>query len=264
MRPVWNRPELKQNARNAMNNFYWKAVIASLIVAILGGGFDSDWIVDSSININLNTDTFNSSINILGWEQVMGWSALMSLISVLMAIIVILSLLYLIFIASPLDIGHKRFYLESRFYPTEIGRIFSGFTGGSYGNVVKTMFTYNMYIFLYSLLLIIPGIIKSLEYSMVPYILAENPNIETYRALELSKQMTEGRKWQIFLFGLSFLGWRILAGLVIIGNIALEPYIQCSHAELYLWLRYDALQYGYSDSRELPGLFMDPPEYNMY
>ena len=68
-------------------------------------------------------------------------------------------------------------------------------------------------IFLWSILLIVPGIIKSYEYYMIPYIIADNPNIKRKRAFEISKQMMKGQKWKTFIFELSFILWNILSSL---------------------------------------------------
>ena len=118
------------------------------------------------------------------------------------------------------------------------------------------MFWREIKIFLWSLLFVIPGVIKSYEYSMVPYILAENPQMPTDRAFELSKLMTRGEKWKIFVLDLSFLGWKILGVLCCgIGGIFLAPYIEATYAELYQVMREKALGLGFSNYFELPGFY---------
>ena len=74
----------------------------------------------------------------------------------------------------------------------------------------------NLKILLWLFLFIVPGFIKAYEYSMIPYLLAENPNITTDEAFSLSKQMTTGQKMDLFVLDLSFLGWIIL-GLLCFG-----------------------------------------------
>ena len=266
-RPHWDRPMLKSYAKESLKNFYWKAVLASLIVMILTGGFGSN----SGVKVDQSTITNNvmqssgtqSTINgvPITWENFLfpgretDAFAFFGLIFLVVFLIVLaLASVYSIFVANPLTVGHNRFYLDSRFAPTDIGRIFSGFTGGNYGNVVKTMFLKDLYQFGWSLLFIIPGIIKGYEYAMVPYILAENPDISSERAFQLSKEMMNGRKWDLFVLDLSFFGWSLLASIVVIGHIFLNPYINATHAEVYLWLRYDALHNGYAQPAEL-GLF---------
>ena len=108
----------------------------------------------------------------------------------------------------------------------------------------------------YSKLFIIPGIIKSYEYCMVPYILAENPQISCERAFELSRQMTKGEKWKIFVLGLSFIGWVIVGMLCCcVGQFFVQPYIEATYAELYQVMREKAHGLGFSDYSELPVFF---------
>ena len=96
----------------------------------------------------------------------------------------------------------------------------------------------NVKVFLWSLLFIIPGIIKSYEYCMIPYILAENPEIEMDRAFEISRKMTKGEKWKIFVLGLSFIGWYLLGLLCCcVGTIFVDPYSEATYAELYQVMR---------------------------
>ena len=270
-RNKWDRPMLKQYAKDALKNFYWKAVLASLVVGILSGGLLSSASSGPELNINLEENYFQ--LPQFSWREFIfpaspDYTAetltLLFWILIVLVVLVIgflISSIYLAFVANPLEMGHNRFYLKSRFMPTDISQIFYGFTCGSYGNVAKTMFLRSLYTFLWSLLFIIPGIVKAYEYSMVPYILAENPNIPPERAFQLSKQMTDGRKWDLFVLEWSFFGWRLLASLVVIGHIFLTPYIQATLAEVYLWLRYDALHNSYATPEELNGLFMDPPDY---
>ncbi len=66
----------------------------------------------------------------------------------------------------------------------------------------------DLYTVLWTLCLIIPGIVKSYEYKMIPYILAENPRILRKRAFEISKNMMDGEKWNAFVIDLSFIGWK--------------------------------------------------------
>ncbi len=268
-RPHWDRPMLKDYAKASLKNFYWKAVLASLIVMILTGGFSNSAGSNSGITVEqkINSTMQNPSMTIndvpITMEEflfpgntpnaeIFGIVGLIILVIALVGLVV--GSIYSIFIANPLLVGHNRFYLDSRFAPTDIGRIFSGFTGGNYSNVVKTMFLKSLYEFGWTLLFIIPGIVKGYEYAMVPYILAENPDISSERAFELSKEMMNGRKWDLFVLDLSFFGWSLLASIVVIGHIFLNPYINATHAEVYLWLRYDALHNGYAQPYELNGL----------
>jgi len=101
--------------------------------------------------------------------------------------------------------------------------------------VVKTMFMMSLRIFLWSLLFIIPGIIKSYAYRLVPYIIGDHPELDYKEALRLSEEMTEGEKLNMFVMDWSFLGWELLAVLTCgIGFFFLNPYIEATWAQFYL------------------------------
>ena len=87
-------------------------------------------------------------------------------------------------------------------------------------------------------LAVVPGVIKAYEYSMIPYLLAENPNLSASEAFSLSKQMTTGQKADLFVLDLSFLGWIILGALCCgIGLLFVQPYPEATKAEVYLILK---------------------------
>jgi uncharacterized membrane protein len=105
---------------------------------------------------------------------------------------------------------------------------------------------------LWFLLLIIPGIVKYYAYRMVPYILADNPEINYKRALELSTRMTKGEKFDIFVLDLSFIGWYLLGTLAfVVGILFVMPYQNATEAELYIILRQNAIQNGFCTYEEL-------------
>lgn len=80
-------------------------------------------------------------------------------------------------------------------------------------------------VFLYYLLLIVPGIIKTISYSLVPYILVDDPNMSSGDVLDLSAKMMNGHKMDYFKLGLSFIGWHLLAALTLgILEIWIAPY----------------------------------------
>jgi uncharacterized membrane protein len=130
-----------------------------------------------------------------------------------------------------------------------IGDFLFAFKSGYYGNIVVTMFMMNLKIFLWSLLFIIPGIIKAYEYRMVPYILAEHPEMSYSEVLEASSRMMDGQKMNAFILDLSFIGWEILNILTmgILGVFFVDPYVRATEAELYLALRPPKTTYSQDD-----------------
>jgi uncharacterized membrane protein len=103
-----------------------------------------------------------------------------------------------------------------------------------YGRYLGTMLLILLYVFLWTLLLIVPGIIKALSYSMTPFILKDHPELKNNGAIELSMSMMEGKKMKFFLLQLGFIGWAILA-IFTLGIVFfwLVPYIQASVAAFY-------------------------------
>ena len=92
----------------------------------------------------------------------------------------------------------------------------------------------NFFIFLWSLLLVIPGIIKGFSYSMAPYILADNPELTANEALNKSKEIMDGHKFDLFVLQLSFFWWHMLVGITFgIASIYVIPYISATTANFY-------------------------------
>lgn len=112
--------------------------------------------------------------------------------------------------------------------------IFDGYKNGEWKRIGGTYLLYYIYVILWTLLLIIPGIIKALSYSMTPFILQDDPTISGNAAIEKSMRMMDGHKMDLFWLFLSFIGWIILSIMTFgIGFILLEPYINTSVAHFY-------------------------------
>ena len=96
-----------------------------------------------------------------------------------------------------------------------------------------------VYTFLWTLLLIVPGIIKGLSYSMTFYILRDRPELVPSQAIDESMRMMEGHKADLFILMLSFIGWAILATITVIGLIWFIPYVYTASAAFYERLKAD-------------------------
>jgi len=91
-----------------------------------------------------------------------------------------------------------------------------------------------LYTFLWSLLLIVPGIIAGYSYAMTPFLLAEYPDLTASEALSLSKEIMRGNRWRLFCLHLSFIGWQILSSFTMgIGGLFLRPYIAAAETAFY-------------------------------
>jgi uncharacterized membrane protein len=148
-----------------------------------------------------------------------------------------------ILVLNPLEIGIRRYFMEDLYAPCELDRITLGFKM-NYINGVFIMFLRSLFTVLWTLLLIVPGIIKSYEYRMIPYLLTENPNLTREEAFALSRQMMDGEKWNAFLLDLSFIGWIILSAftLGLLNIFFVNPYKGLTDAALYMALR-EKIQY---------------------
>lgn len=167
----------------------------------------------------------------------------------------ILKIVYDIFISSSLRVGEKRFFLESRRYrKTRVRRIFFVFRQRSVPRVAWVMTKKEIFSFLWWLT-VVGGVIKHYEYSMIPYILAENPSVTAKDAFALSKQMMKGQKMRAFLLDLSFLGWRILGILTfgILNVFFVNSYYAGTKTEYYMDLRTSAI----SSQNPKAALFVD-------
>ena len=246
----WERSQLKEKAKHSLRAYYWLAVGACFIGAMLGGS--------SGGSINLSApSSYSSMTNSLRDMGRISPEFLLGVFIGMMIGIIIglgLGLVIIAFLGNPIRVGLCRFFMEGRSSRASFSTLFWAFKEGRYMKVVKITFKASLKIFLWSLLFIIPGIIKSYEYLYVWYIAAENPDIDPERALELSKNMTENDKMNIFVLDLSFLGWNLLAALTCgVGFIFLNPYIQATYAELYAVNRERAFASGMTGPNELYG-----------
>ena len=103
-----------------------------------------------------------------------------------------------------------------------------------YWKKVWGMVLMNIYIFLWSLLFLIPGLIKAFSYALTPYILNDNPDLSADEAIERSRAMMKGHKFDLFYLYLSFIGWFILSLMTLgIGLLWLTPYVEGAVASFY-------------------------------
>ncbi len=142
------------------------------------------------------------------------------------------------FIMNPLEVGCQNFFIENSEGRGDFSALSRGFSP-SWINNVGTMFLKDLFIVLWSCLFIIPGIIKGYSYRLVPYIMAENPEMKGTEAITLSRKLMNGNKWDAFVFDLSFIGWSLLSVITcgLVGVFYATPYYNCSCAELYKALK---------------------------
>lgn len=221
---MWTRAELKDKSKKTLSQNYWKLVLVALIAnAILG--------VANSIEFKYEENEF--SVDVLGGLEsflLVFAPIIIGIVLVVMAISIAVGVLVL----NPLDVGSKRFFIMSHDKPAEFRELLYAFDHG-YKNVVKVLLIRDIKLILWTCLFIVPGIIKGYEYRMIPYLLAENPELTQEEVFRLSKQMMDEQKWDAFVLDMSFLGWEILSSLTwgIAGIFYVNPYVHLTDAALY-------------------------------
>ncbi|HJD28361.1 MAG TPA: DUF975 family protein [Candidatus Blautia avicola] len=210
----WDRIGLKTDGKEKFRRNYGSCVLVSLIISLITG-----------TGVTTYIDRWMDDHIFALWILIPG------------AVVLLIQIL----VFSVLEMGACRFYVENRDYQAGISKILFGFQSGHYGNVVLVMFLRDLFIFLWTLLLIVPGIIKTYEYRMVPYILAEQPDISSTDAFAISKEMMRGQKLEAFGLDLSFIGWWLGSVITcgILGIFWVSPYQAATNAELYAVLRDD-------------------------
>ena len=276
---MWNRAELKGKAKFSFKRNYWKSVLISLLLALIVGGGGtgagsfsrglSDGVSDSDESYtddydyndgDYDDDSYDdeSEYDIIrdfsngfaegfqdGASHGHSGTAFAALaifgITFIIIFLILMSVVILldVFICNPIEVGCKRFYVRNLNESAQVGNVGFAFDN-HYKNITKTMFFRDLYTILWTMLFIIPGIVKSYEYQMIPYLLAENPQMSREQAFAESKRMMSGQKWRAFVLDLSFIGWNILSAITlgILGIFYVQPYMDATHAALYEALRY--------------------------
>jgi uncharacterized membrane protein len=179
------------------------------------------------------------------------WLDFSEYITIIIAAI-ILVIAFRILIGYSLEVGSRKFFIQSAQYKNDKGCYNFAFDLENFSGIISTMLLRSIYVFLWSLLLIIPGIIKSYAYRMVPYLLADNPHLGADKAITLSRKMMDGNKFALFVMELSFLGWYLLGVLALgVGVLFVNPYYNATEAQLYLVLRQTAIDLGYCTAEDL-------------
>ena len=275
---MWTRKDLKTKAKERMSLNYWRSVLVALILTAVagggaasaagafGGGSDSSSISDEiRYTLSDNGDDEDSASDALdSFEEMLNDDFYLDdgvddfiaivLIVVVIALVVVLiatviAVLLRVFLLQPLEVGCKRFFTRNLDDNAQVKEVCFSYDH-NYMNSVKIMFFKGLYTFLWTLLFVIPGIIKSYEYKQVPYILAENPDITKEEAFARSKQMMSGNKWKAFVLDLSFLGWEILNTMTIgiLGIFYVKPYEYQTEAAFYEALKQETMNLEASEN----------------
>ena len=199
------RPELRSQARETLRGKWTQPVLATLILFAIGGllqGFDRS---QSPVLITLGT---------------------------------LISLLVLCNLQYGFDVAILRF---NRGREKTIDEMFSAGLKEDYGRVLGIVLLRAVFVFLWMLLLIIPGIIKAYSYSMTNLIAEDNPELGANACIERSMAMMDGHKMELFLLDLSYIGWILLGCITLgIGMLWVCPWINMAHVKFYEQLKAEA------------------------
>ena len=223
--------DFRQKAREVLKGKWGIAVLAGLLASLLCGT------TSSGVNFDFNINT--SDIQSIDVEQLIQnlipqpfRGVLVGGVLAVLAIGLVFAAVYYV-IGSVVGVGYAQFNLDLHDQNNPaIGTMFSRFS--MWKTTAVTRLLRDVYVLLWSLLLIIPGIVASYSYSMAEFILAENPGLKPKEALARSKELMHGNKWRLYCLHLSFIGWALLSLLTLgIGVLWLVPYQQASVAAFY-------------------------------
>jgi uncharacterized membrane protein len=272
---MWTRGELKEKGMAAFKANYWKCVLVALIISLVSGGLSSGSSYKSSGNItevfdeirnrtgsgtsttiesdddsyDYETDFDDSENNSIGNNSmdVAAIAIIIAVVFVVVLICMVIGMAIAAFLLNPIIVGCNRFFVKNLDEPAGLNNLSRGFEG-NYMNVVKVNFFRDLYLFLWALIPvagIFIAIVKKYEYMMIPYLLADDPDMDKDEAFALTKEMMDGQKWNAFVLALSFIGWHLL-GICTIGILEIfyvKPYESSTFAALY-----ETLSSGYTDN----------------
>lgn len=167
------------------------------------------------------------------WGQAIGAMVVYMLLMIAIQLIPVAGAIIALLIGGPMAIGLATYSLAlARNEDANINQLFEGFN--KFGLALAAYFLMFVFIILWMLLLIIPGIIAALSYSMTFYIIADDETMDAMEAIDKSKAMMDGYKWKYFCLALRFVGWALLCILTLgIGFFWLMPYMQVTNAKFY-------------------------------
>lgn len=227
---MWTRKELKEQAKAALKRSYWKIVlVTALFLALLSR-------VGSMSASNFTLLHYSGTEEGIVWDWALKFipSGVLGALIVVACVALLAGIAINVLLVNPVEVGFAYFRMKALREKANVSDLGRGFDAG-YKRNACTLFLVVLYKFLWSLLLVVPGIIKHYEYAMIPYLLADHPEMNHKEAFATSKAMMNGQKWRAFVLDLSFILWSLL-GAVTFGIVTVfyvQPYRQLTDAALY-------------------------------
>ena len=217
--------EIRRQARDNLRGHWGQAVIVAMVAGLLGGGITS-----ASSSAGGSAGGSSSAADLEAFQALP--PEIIHIVTTILGVVGILLLVGFI-IGGTVQLGYS-VYLLKQYHrqETSISDLFSQFF--RFGTGFAQKFFVNLYTVLWTVLLVIPGIVKSFSYAMTPFILADNPNLTANQAITRSRELMDGHKWELFVLSLTFIGWEILGALCFgIGLLWVTPYKNAAYAAFY-------------------------------
>ena len=221
--------ELRVRAWESLKGKYWMAFAVIIVTGLIGSAGEAFVTFGQELSgvLGLVDPSELDSIKVLGALLLNGVVIVSSIIGTVLSI----------FVTNAITVGVSNYFIKNTDSKPSFADAFSGFKV-RYGRNIGTLLLVGIKTVLWSILFIIPGIIKTYEYAIIPYILADDPDISSKDAFKKAKQMMKGNKWRLFKLEFSFIGWLLLCVLTLgIGIFFLVPYLNAATAEFYIELK---------------------------
>ena len=221
--------ELRVKAWNSLKGKYWRAFLVILVLGLL-----------ASIGTSLETGSQNltETINLVDpseMDETMELGA--AVVGTIATVMAVVGMAISLFVGNAADVGLAHYFILNTDSKPSFADAFYGFKV-KYLRNIGTLLLVGIKLALWSLLLVVPGIIKSFEYAIIPYILADDPEISSKEAFRKAKEMMMGNKWRLFKLNFSFFGWFVLCVVTCgLGTPFLLPYVSAANAEFYAELK---------------------------
>lgn len=207
----------RATAREKLRGNWGISILTGFVASLLGG------LIAATASINLNV--LEDHLDRLPIE----------VLRILLAVLSFAALLGVVtfIIGGVIQLGYARYLLNQHDgHPFRFGDLFSQFD--RFGTGFAQAFLRNLYTILWTLLFIVPGLIKGFSYAMTPFILADHPEMTASEAITASRKLMDGHKGELFVLGLSFFGWNLLCIFTLgIASLWITPYLNAAYAAFY-------------------------------
>ena len=221
--------ELRAKAWNSLKGKYWMALIVIFVSGLL---------ISIGSSLASCSQSMTDLVNMVDPSEMDSTMQLGALVISIAAIAIgLFGLLVNALVGNAAKVGLCNYFIKNTDSKPSFADAFSGYKV-KYRRNIGTLFLVDIKPVLWSLLFVIPGIVKSFEYSIIPYTLADDAEISSKDAFKKAKAMMKGNKWRLFKLDFSFIGWYLLCALTLgSGTFFLMPYISAANAEFYVELK---------------------------